>query len=88
MSGPQLACLAIVAGPMFVGALWALGNSVAVGTLPAPSLARFARQCVGLPLLVAVWIIGFLAELADRAVVATHTSARNAVPRLVTWMDV
>lgn len=88
LSDAQLACVAVAAGPVVVGLMFALGNMVPVGLSPAPSPARVARLCVGLPAFAAIWIIGFALDAV--AVVLDHVldRAERSVLRLRDWMDV
>ena len=82
LSDAQLACVAIVAAPVIVGALWALGDlctQVATHRLP-PSPARVARLSVGFVPAVALYLVAGVSEAA------THY-AGTAFLRLRDWMD-
>lgn len=67
MSDAQLACLAVAAGPVLVGALWALGDMVGhVATFtPAPqpgdTLRALAGHAVRLVVLVPALVTGAIA---------------------------
>ena len=79
LSDAQLACAAVAAAPILIGALWALGDLVghmaAQDTPPSP--ARVARLAVGFVPVTALFVIAELGGLADTACL-----------RLRDWMDV
>jgi hypothetical protein len=82
MSDAQLACVAIAAAPVIVGALWALGDLVGhvAAHKPPPSPARVARLSVGFVPAVALYLVAGISEAA------THY-AGTAFLRLRDWMD-
>lgn len=88
MSEAQLACLAIAAAPLVVGALWALGDlagHVAAQKQP-PSPKRVLRLCLAGPFLVLFDTVVVALEVIDDANIALHACARRAALGLRSWM--
>lgn len=88
MSDAQLACLAIAAAPLVVGALWALGDlagHVAAQKRP-PSPRRVLRLCLAGPFFFLVAAVVLLLEVIDDANIALHACASRAALGLRSWM--
>lgn len=88
LSDAQLACVALVAAPVIIGAVYALGDLCiqAAAHRPPPSPARVARLCIAGPFLALAFVAAVALELVDDLVVALHAGARRAVIGLRSWM--
>ena len=88
LSEPQLACIAITAAPVIVGALFALGDLCiqVAAHRPPPPPAQVARLCVAGPVIAGAFAVAVLLELVDDLVVALHAGARRAVVGLRAWV--
>jgi hypothetical protein len=88
MTEAQLACVAITAAPVIVGALWALGDLAGhvVAHKPPPPPARVARLCVAGPLLAFATGVVLALEILDDINIALHAGARRAVIALRAWV--
>ena len=88
MSEAQLACVAITAALVILGALFALCDLCiqAAARRPPPPPARVARLCVAGPFIGGAFAIAVALELVDDLVVALHAGARRAVIALRAWV--
>lgn len=90
LSDAQLACAAVAAAPILVGAMWALGDLAGhiAAQKSAPSPARVARSVVGMPAYQALRLACLIAYAAEAILDFLFPHVDRAMARLDKWMDV